>query len=55
MHGFWKDTDAQARQIEMTQTTKDTALGGAASMLLAIFASVDDLGLTITGPLFSLE
>jgi uncharacterized membrane protein YphA (DoxX/SURF4 family) len=52
MHGFWKETDPQARQMEMTQFQKDTALGGAALMLFAFFAHVDDLGLTITGPLF---
>lgn len=54
MHGFWKETDAQSRQMEMTQFMKDMALGGAALMLFAFFAHVDDLGLTITGPLFSL-
>ncbi|MGH3863783.1 MAG: DoxX family protein [Longimicrobiales bacterium] len=55
MHGFWADTDPQARQGEMTQFMKDTALAGAALMLFAFFASHDDLGLTITGPLFSLD
>lgn len=55
MHGFWSETDAQARQMEMTQFMKDTALAGAALMLFAFFASADDLGLTITGPLFSLS
>jgi putative oxidoreductase len=54
MHGFWKESDPQARQMEMTQFQKDLALGGAALMLFAFFAHVDDLGLTITGPLFNL-
>ncbi|MGH3518834.1 MAG: DoxX family protein [Haloechinothrix sp.] len=54
MHGFWKETDAQNRQLEQVQFMKDTALGGAALMLFAFFASHPDLGLTITGPLFSL-
>lgn len=55
MHGFWKETDAQAKQLEMTMFMKDTALGGAALALFAFFASTPDLGLTITGPLFSLN
>jgi putative oxidoreductase len=54
MHGFWKESDPQARQMEMTQFQKDLALCGAALMLFAFFAHVDDLGLTITGPLFNL-
>lgn len=55
MHAFWKESDPQTRQGEMVHFMKDTALGGAALMLFAFFASADDLGLTITGPLFSLE
>lgn len=54
MHGFWKETDAQAKQMEMIQFSKDIALGGAALMLFAFFAHTTDLGLTLTGPLFHL-
>ncbi|QIS02990.1 DoxX family membrane protein [Nocardia brasiliensis] len=54
MHGFWKETDAEAKQMEMISFNKDVALGGAALMLFAFFAHVADLGLTITGPLFDL-
>jgi len=54
MHAFWKESDAQAKQMEMIQFNKDVALAGAALMLFALFAHVDDLGLTITGPLFNL-
>jgi putative oxidoreductase len=54
MHGFWRETDPQARQTEMIQFLKDVSLAGAALMLFAFFAHVDDLGLTITGPLFNL-
>jgi uncharacterized membrane protein YphA (DoxX/SURF4 family) len=54
MHGFWRETDPQARQLEMIQFNKDVALAGAALMLFAFFAHTDDLGLTITGPLFNL-
>jgi uncharacterized membrane protein YphA (DoxX/SURF4 family) len=56
MHGFWKETDPQARMTEMTQFSKDTALAGAALMLFAFFSHAgDSLGLTITGPLFHLR
>lgn len=54
MHAFWKETDAQARQLEMIQFMKDVSLAGAALMLFAFFAHTEDLGLTITGPLFNL-
>jgi uncharacterized membrane protein YphA (DoxX/SURF4 family) len=54
MHGFWSETDPQAKQMEQTQFLKDLGLAGAALMLFAFFAHVDDLGLTITGPLFNL-
>jgi uncharacterized membrane protein YphA (DoxX/SURF4 family) len=56
MHGFWKETDPQARMTELTQFSKDTALAGAALMLFAFFSHTGDgLGLTITGPLFHLR
>jgi uncharacterized membrane protein YphA (DoxX/SURF4 family) len=56
IHGFWKESDQQARMTEMTQFSKDVALGGAALMLFAFFAYAgDNLGLTITGPLFHLH
>jgi putative oxidoreductase len=56
MHGFWKETDPQARQTELVHFQKDTALAGAALMLLALIAYTgDDLGLTLTGPLFDLD
>ncbi len=54
IHGFWRDSDA-ARQQEIVQFSKDTALAGASLMLFAFFAYTgDNLGLTITGPLFDL-
>ncbi|MFF2557038.1 DoxX family membrane protein [Nocardia sp. NPDC058058] len=56
MHAFWKETDPQAKQTEMISFNKDLALAGAALMLFAFFAHVGgDLGLTLTGPLFSLS
>jgi putative oxidoreductase len=54
MHGFWKETDPQAKQMEQIQFSKDTALAGASLMLLGLFVAVgDQLGLVITGPLFA--
>jgi putative oxidoreductase len=56
VHGFWKESDPQTRMTEMTQFSKDVALGGAALMLFALFSFVgDNLGLTITGPLFHIS
>ncbi len=53
MHQFWKETDREAKQGEMIHFNKDLALAGASLMLFAFFAHVDELGLTITGPLFT--
>ena len=56
MHSFWRDSDPGARQIELIQFQKDVALTGAALILFAFFAYAGhDLGLTLTGPLFSLS
>ena len=53
MHNFWKETDPQAKQMEMIQFNKDIALAGAALAFFGLYAGrADDLGLTITGPLF---
>lgn len=54
MHRFWDETDTETTQTEMIQFNKDIALAGAALMLFAFFAHTRDLGLTITGPLFSM-
>ncbi|WP_407559953.1 DoxX family protein [Streptomyces sp. 184] len=55
MHTFWKEEDPQSKQMEMIQFSKDISLAGAALMLFAFFSYVgDDLGLTITGPLFDI-
>ncbi|MCL2533041.1 MAG: DoxX family protein [Nocardiaceae bacterium] len=55
MHGFWSESDPQNRQMEMIQFSKDIALAGAALMLFAFFAHTSELGLTITGPLFTVN
>jgi uncharacterized membrane protein YphA (DoxX/SURF4 family) len=50
MHGFWKETDPMAKQMEMVQFNKDVALAGGALVLLWAFSQ--DPGLTITQSLF---
>ena len=56
VHSFWKETDPQARQVEIVQFSKDTALAGASLMLFALFSFAGhDLGLMITGPLFHIS
>jgi putative oxidoreductase len=48
-----KETDAQARQMEMVQFFKDLGPAGAALILLGVFAEFgDQIGLALTGPLF---
>lgn len=53
MHPFWKETDPTAKQMEMIHFNKDIGLAGAALIIFALYAGYgDDLGITITGPLF---
>jgi uncharacterized membrane protein YphA (DoxX/SURF4 family) len=53
IHAFWRESDPQARQMEMVQFFKDIGLAGAALTLLGLFAQLgDDLGLVMVGPLF---
>ena len=52
MHNFWKETEPQAKQMEMIQFNKDIALAGAALAFIWIFSIDPDL--TLTGPLFDL-
>ncbi|MER6398578.1 DoxX family protein [Kitasatospora sp. NPDC001603] len=56
MHAFWRESEGQARQMEMIHFMKDMALCGASLMLIAFFAHTGhSLGLTVTGPLFHLD
>jgi uncharacterized membrane protein YphA (DoxX/SURF4 family) len=56
MHNFWTVQDGEARQGDMIHFLKDTALAGASLMLMALISFAgDDLGLTITGPLFDIS
>jgi putative oxidoreductase len=53
MHPFWKETDPMTKQNEMIAFQKDISLAGAALVILALYAGPgEELGLTITGPLF---
>lgn len=54
MHPFWRESDAQSRAMEQIQFMKDLALAGAAIMgLAAVWHLGGELGITITGPLFT--
>ena len=43
MHNFWKESDAQAKQMEMIAYNKDIALAGAALVIAYVFATVENL------------
>lgn len=50
MHRYWSETDPGAKMSEQVQFNKTLGLSGGA---LALFAYLPELGLTVTGPLFS--
>ncbi|MET0929786.1 MAG: DoxX family protein [Aeromicrobium sp.] len=50
MHAFWKETDPQAKQMEMIAFNKDIALAGGALVIFSILSS-DFAPYTITGAL----
>lgn len=53
MHPFWKVEDAMQKAGEQAQFMKNVALTGASLFLFGFVGLLgDDLGLTITGPLF---
>ncbi len=55
MHAHWKETDAQAKQTEQISFNKNVGLIGGALALFLLFASQGAaMGLTLTGPLFSI-
>ncbi len=55
IHNFWTVEDPMAKGGEQAQFSKNIALAGAALMLFAFFAHTPELGLTLTGPLFSIS
>lgn len=50
MHAFWKETDGQAKQMEMISFNKDVALAGGALALFYVLSS-DFAPYTLTGAL----
>jgi uncharacterized membrane protein YphA (DoxX/SURF4 family) len=53
MHAFWKESDAQAKQLQMIQFQKNVSISGASLIAFALYVGYgQELGLTITGPLF---
>jgi uncharacterized membrane protein YphA (DoxX/SURF4 family) len=53
MHRFWRYEDPMTRLNDQVHFLKDTALGGAALALFGFFQQFgDEVGLTLTGPLF---
>lgn len=52
MHRYWAE-EGEARMNEQVQFNKTLSLAGGALALFALFALVPELGLTITGPIFS--
>ncbi|HEV8653868.1 MAG TPA: DoxX family protein [Actinomycetes bacterium] len=56
IHAFWKIQDPQQRANQQAHFMKNMALAGGCIMAFALFAGLgNDLGLTITGPLFHLR
>jgi len=54
MHAFWKETDPQAKQMEMVNFKKNVALAGGALAMYVLFYGTDGYGyFTITGALFN--
>jgi putative oxidoreductase len=54
IHAFWKVEDPQQRANQQAHFMKNMALAGGAIMAFVLFRSLGhDLGLTITGPLFT--
>jgi uncharacterized membrane protein YphA (DoxX/SURF4 family) len=52
MHAFWKESDAQAKQMEMVAFNKNVALAGGALALFVIL-STDFAPYTLTGALIN--
>ena len=53
MHRFWRLEDPMMRLNDQVHFLKDCALGGAALALFGFFQQFgDEVGLTLTGPLF---
>jgi uncharacterized membrane protein YphA (DoxX/SURF4 family) len=53
MHGFWRETDEQAKSNQMAHFMKNMAMAGGALVLFYAYNQLqDEAGLSITHPLF---
>lgn len=53
IHHFWTDQDPMTQQSEMTQFMKNMSITGGLLILFVVFGAFgDELGMTITGPIF---
>jgi putative oxidoreductase len=53
MHAFWRETDAMQKQMQIVNSTKNTALlGGALAFFYAWNQLQGEAGLSLTDPLF---
>lgn len=56
MHAYWKESDAQAKQMDQVSFNKNVGLMGGALAFFLLFAITNaGVGLTITGSLFNLS
>jgi uncharacterized membrane protein YphA (DoxX/SURF4 family) len=53
MHAFWKESDATAKQNEMSSFFKDIALAGAALIIFVLVGSGADFGPSVTSAFFN--
>lgn len=53
MHAFWKESDATAKQNEMSGFFKDIALAGAALIIFVLVGSGADFGPSVTSAFFN--
>jgi uncharacterized membrane protein YphA (DoxX/SURF4 family) len=51
-HDFWTQSDAQLKQTEQQQFSKDLSLAGGALALFVLYAADPHPGLNLVGPLF---
>jgi uncharacterized membrane protein YphA (DoxX/SURF4 family) len=55
MHDFWRQSDPMAKMSERVNFFKNVSLAGASLIAFVFFGYIDDLHLTLTGPLFHLD
>ncbi|MEM9033649.1 MAG: DoxX family protein [Actinomycetota bacterium] len=56
IHPFWKETEPEAQQLEMTQFMKNLSMAGGALVIFAMFGGAGDvLDFVITDPVIELD